>query len=518
MDRSLGRVHDYLILGAGPAGLQLGYFLGRTGRDYVILEAGDGPGTFFRTFPRHRRLLSLNDSRSRDAETDLRWDWNSLLTDRADLRFRRYSQDRFPPADDFQRYLGDFAQAHGLAVRPRTGVRRISRRGPGGPFRAETADGSTVSGRRLIVATGLSLPYLPPVPGIELAEPYTSMPVEPAAFRGQEVLILGGGQSALETARGLAGSAGLLHVACPGIGGAPWQATLSGPLRDFYGGAAESALPGELLDARVERIERRGRRLAVTLLSSPGLGRGERRERLYDRVLACTGFRFDAGIFDPDCRPALVIDDRFPEQTSAWESVNVPDLYFAGTLMQVRDYRRTTSGFLYGYRYNIRALHRILENRYQATSWPCRLLPEAPEILADEVLERLCRTSALWQQFGFLCDVAVLPQAGSLIRYYEEVPVGYVRDSDLLRHRDYFTVTLEFGREDADPFGAGEMARAAGSVLHPVLRRFRGPRLLSEHHLPESATGEWRDEQAHAAPLRRYLEREYGVPALSRAS
>jgi len=30
--------HDYIVVGAGPGGLQLGYFLERAGRDYVILE------------------------------------------------------------------------------------------------------------------------------------------------------------------------------------------------------------------------------------------------------------------------------------------------------------------------------------------------------------------------------------------------------------------------------------------------------------------------------------------------
>jgi hypothetical protein len=51
---------DYLIIGAGPAGLQLGYFLERSGRDYLILEAGSHPGTFFRKYPRHRQLISIN--------------------------------------------------------------------------------------------------------------------------------------------------------------------------------------------------------------------------------------------------------------------------------------------------------------------------------------------------------------------------------------------------------------------------------------------------------------------------
>lgn len=44
-----GRRHqyDYCVLGAGPAGLQMGYFLSRARRDYIILERSSGPGSFF---------------------------------------------------------------------------------------------------------------------------------------------------------------------------------------------------------------------------------------------------------------------------------------------------------------------------------------------------------------------------------------------------------------------------------------------------------------------------------------
>src|SRR6185369_3456681 len=51
---------EVLILGAGPAGLQLGHHLSRAGRSYLILEAGDRPGAFFQRFPRHRTLISSN--------------------------------------------------------------------------------------------------------------------------------------------------------------------------------------------------------------------------------------------------------------------------------------------------------------------------------------------------------------------------------------------------------------------------------------------------------------------------
>lgn len=39
--------HDYCILGAGPAGLQMGYFLSKAKRDHIILERNSGPGSFF---------------------------------------------------------------------------------------------------------------------------------------------------------------------------------------------------------------------------------------------------------------------------------------------------------------------------------------------------------------------------------------------------------------------------------------------------------------------------------------
>ena len=42
---------EYLIIGAGPAGLQLGYLLDRANRDYIILDANETVGSFYRQFP-----------------------------------------------------------------------------------------------------------------------------------------------------------------------------------------------------------------------------------------------------------------------------------------------------------------------------------------------------------------------------------------------------------------------------------------------------------------------------------
>ena len=90
--------HDTIIIGAGPAGLQMGYFLQQAGRDYLILEAEDQAGSFFAKQPRHRTLLSINKRFNWFSEADynLRHDWNSLLTEDKTLLFGNYSEELYP--------------------------------------------------------------------------------------------------------------------------------------------------------------------------------------------------------------------------------------------------------------------------------------------------------------------------------------------------------------------------------------------------------------------------------------
>ncbi|MYR58730.1 NAD(P)-binding domain-containing protein, partial [Streptomyces sp. SID625] len=146
--------HDYVIIGAGPAGLQLAASLERAGADYVVLERGGVPGAFFTRFPRHRTLISTNKVHTgyQDPELRLRMDWNSLLSDDPELLFTRYSRRYFPAADDMVRYLADFAERTGVRVRYGTSVERVSRDTDG--FTVTDAAGETRRARRVVVATG----------------------------------------------------------------------------------------------------------------------------------------------------------------------------------------------------------------------------------------------------------------------------------------------------------------------------------------------------------------------------
>ena len=441
-----------MVIGAGPAGLQLAYFLEQAGRDYLVLEAGPTPGTFFRTFPRHRQLISSNKPHtgSSDPEFNLRMDWNSLLSENPELRFARYSERYFPPADDMVRYLGDFASANRLRIQYNTRIVRIARNGC---FCVTDEQGRTYETKRLIVATGVSKPYIPAIPGVEAAELYTDVSVDPSDFVDQRVLIIGKGNSGFETAENLIETAAVIHVAGPNSIRLAWKSHDVGHLRainnnflDTYQLKSQNAL----LDGNIERIERRDGSYFVSVSFSRA--NEVKKEIRYDRVIVCTGFRFDASIFADDCRPELVHRDRFPAQTAEWESTNVPDLYFAGTLMQVRDFKKSTGGFIHGFRYGVRALHHLLEYKYHNVAWPHTVIPSDSCALMEAVISRVNRTSALWQQFSVMCDLIVVDNG--LARYYEELPVDYVHESDFGAAATYFTITLEYGpdHDRFDPF------------------------------------------------------------------
>lgn len=513
---------DYLILGAGPAGLQLGYYLERDGRDYLILERAERPGSFFERFPRHRTLISINKVYTGydDPETNLRWDWNSLLSDHPGHTFRDYSERYFPDAEDLLRYLADYAERHRLRVRYGAEVVEVDRGEDGRGFRAVTADGAVVRAERLVVASGVPKPYLPDVPGIELAETYFDVPVDPAGFRNQKVLVLGKGNSGFETADALIPAAAVIHVASPSSVRMAWRTHFVGHLRavnnnllDTYQLKSQNAV----LDCAVRSLERRDGKVVARVAYSHASDEIE--ELVYDRVIACTGFRVDDSIFAPSCRPSLVHDGKLPAQTSAWESVDVPDLYFGGVLMQARDYKKTTSGFIHGFRYNMRALARILGQRYHGRPWPAERLDASPDGLTAAMIARINRTSALWHQFGFLGDVFAVGDDGAA-EHYQELPVAYVHDGGAGRLGDFFVLTLEFGKCEADPFAVERHPhpeRAAESFfLHPVIRRWRGGEQVSEQHLLEDLHGEWRNQRLHVEPLLGYFERELAArPALA---
>jgi len=512
--------HDYLIIGAGPAGLQLGYYLEKANRNYAILEAGNAPGTFFKKYPKHRKLISINKRHTGydNPEINLRWDWNSLLSDSEEMLFKHYSKKYFPDADSLVDYLGDFANHFGLNIKYGVKVDKITK---DKKFMVTDQNGQVHVCKHLVIATGCSKLYVPDIPGIELAEKYTKVSVDPDDFENQRVLVIGKGNSAFETADNLIDTAATIHLCSPNPVSMAWRTKYVGHLRavnnnflDTYQLKSQNAI----LDANIKNIEYREGEYIVSVDYSHA--NGECEDLMYDRVILCTGFRFDSSIFEEGCKPDLTINDRFPAQTSEWESTNVKDLYFAGILMHMRDFKKKQSGFIHGFRYNIRTLHRILAKKYHHEPLPCQKVNLSPESLTQLIIDRVNTSSSLWQQTDYMSDLITISQDSNEARYYDELTKDYIHEGQFGQHSHYYTVSLEFGENVAniaDPFAIERVHKedafnsSRSEFIHPVIRRFHRDTLIAEHHVIEDLASEWK-EDVHIQPLLQFMTEQLAQP------
>lgn len=513
--------HQIIIVGAGPAGLQLAYFLEKQGYDYLILEKADKAGAFFERYPRHRTLISINKVYTGidDEETNMRFDWNSLTSEEFKPLFKEYTREYFPDADKLVTYLNDYAQIHNVKVKYNTEVSMIDK-DEKGQFTINTSTGETYTTEYLVMAAGLYLPYMPQINGMEHVIPYTECSVDPDDYINQRVLVLGKGNSAFETADALISTASKIHVLSPNPVKMAWKTHFVGHLRainnnflDTYQLKSQNAL----IDGEIEKITKQeDGSFKVTVAYAHA--NGEVEDLIYDKIIACTGFRFDNSVFAEGVMPELTINERFPNQKSSWESTNVDNLYFAGAITQMRDFKKHTSGFIHGFRYNCQCLFEILAGKINGKEWNNVKVEPTVEAITSHVIKSVNRTSSLWQQFGFIGDALVIDHNNKEARYYSNIPVDFAKDTYFMKEEEYFLITLEYGHEifekSPDPFKIervhrNDVANADQSAfLHPIVRQYRGGELVSTHHIIEDFENLWSEEEVHVQPLFKYFQQQ----------
>lgn len=498
--------HDYIVLGAGPAGIQLGYFFEKAGRDYIILERSGHAGSFFDVFPRHRKLISINKrfTGSDDPEFNLRHDWNSLLSEDYAPAFRDYDDKFFPHADNIVRYMNDFVAMHGIMIEPNVDISTISR--DGDTYILSGASDKSYSCRCLVIATGLSRPVTPDVPGIGLADCYSKVSLNQKDFDNKRVLIIGKGNSAFETADHIVDRAALIHLVSPESIDMAWKSHYVGHLRavnntilDTYQLKSQNAV----LDANVRSIRREGDELKVALHYTHA--EDEEEEIGYDRVIYCAGFRFDDRIFDGSAAPELTPCKKYPAISWKYASVNQRNMYFAGTITHSLDYKKATSGFVHGFRYNTRALARVLGEERHAESWPCMRAERSSKGLTDIVVKRVNQSSALWQQPAYMYDVLAVTEDCAL--FFSEMPKGLAHQFANKKYGAYFLVSLEYGDPIlGDPFRVERSFDPSRSVfLHPVIRFYVAGNERATHHLLEELEADW-TKSVHVQSLMAFFD------------
>jgi len=181
------RRHEVVVVGAGQAGLALGYVLARQGLDFAILERADTIAAAWRG----------------------RWDSLTLFTP------RRYDSlpglpfpgdpDGYPGRDEVIAYLERYAETFELPVELSSGVRRLTREN--GRFRLELDDDRMLEADQIVVATGpFQAPYVPPLAdGLspEVFQTHSTGYRSPHGVPPGTVLVVGGGNTGFQIAKEL---------------------------------------------------------------------------------------------------------------------------------------------------------------------------------------------------------------------------------------------------------------------------------------------------------------------------
>ena len=229
------RSHNYevAVVGAGQAGLAMGYFLARQGRRFVILERGGQIAPAWRE----------------------RWDSLTLFTS------RRYSAlpgldfpgdpDGYPTRDEVIAYLERYAETFDLPVALSSETTQLSRDDEE-RFRIQ-ADGRTIVADQVVVATGpFQTPYVPDVAaGLDPRVFQTHA----AGYRRADdvpqgkVLVVGGGNTGFQIAAELSATHGV--VLSVGSRQKPLPQRLLG--RDLFWWLTKSRILDKPVDSRLGR-------------------------------------------------------------------------------------------------------------------------------------------------------------------------------------------------------------------------------------------------------------------------
>jgi putative flavoprotein involved in K+ transport len=178
---------EVAVIGAGQAGLAMGYFLRRQGRRFVILERAD------RIAPAWRE----------------RWESLTLFTP------RRYSAlpglpfpgdpDGYPTRDEVIAYLERYAESFELPIELNSEVKKLER-GDDGCFRLELAD-RIITADQVVVATGpFQTPYVPKVAeklADDVFQAHATGYRRPDDVPPGTVLVVGGGNTGFQIAKEL---------------------------------------------------------------------------------------------------------------------------------------------------------------------------------------------------------------------------------------------------------------------------------------------------------------------------
>lgn len=485
--------YPLVVVGTGPGGLQVSYFLRRMGVKHALLTADRKPAGMFGQFPIFQRLISwtkphaLARPGTREYE---RYDWNSLIGDRPSLQALTVpimdGSSYFPTRREMERSLAAFTEKARLKIR--YGCRWEATEKTEDGFLLHTSDG-TYEAQALVFAVGMTKPWKPDIPGLE-GVPHYAETGRGRDYANQSVFLIGKRNSAFELADGLLPHAKQLILASPRPPSLSISSYHVATARARYLQVYEDHIlaGGSLvLDAAIQRVERRGRgyRVYTQGTSKPG-------DFVFDvdAVIAATGFTTPlqdlAGL-----GVATFSQGRLPAQTPYWESASMPGIYFAGSVTQgsigLKKYGIPgTSGAVQGMRYNAKVLARhIAETRFGVSADKARITRRD---LVGFLLEQATVEPELWSQRSYLAHAVTFDQRKGirnegivpLAHFVDEAgpdgvavavetgPDGEIRPAAYVRSKGMVKETI-LPADLRHEFRTTENRKQLGSLLKPLL-------------------------------------------------
>lgn len=445
----------------------------------------------------------------------------------------------------------------------------------------------------LLIATGLSKPRIPEsIHGIEHTIGYESMPLDLSYYKNKRVAVLGSKNSAFETANYISQVTALTHIIANKIPHLSYESHYVGDLRAinarffdqyFLKSLDAFADVDSMHDWSIVKLMDDSRSANVsndTCTDNDDGDNGDDNQKYklgieprgdilcdidwstlpnplrarYDIIIRCLGFDFDRSIFDSFINLQLKSqnDNKFPSMNDEFENSKIKNLYFIGALMHKIDYKRSSGGFIHGFRYLVKSLYRQLMYKHKKIN---HYLNQQSEINGNEILiklfERINTASSMYQMFGgYMYDgILICNNTNSTSKLNDKF--YYFKDllkSDLTFIVQYISsdinnkfkfdlkcnqlITFHFdynptfhGPEKVlytEPRTHGDYETSElSNFLHPIMQHYvlskvrNKKALISERHLLEDFFTMWDHQIIHVNYLKEWVENIVKIDQLS---
>jgi hypothetical protein len=539
--------YENIIIGAGPASLQCAYFFKKYNINYLIIERNDKCGSFFDKYPHGGNLISINkvNTGNENEDFNLRHDWNSLLNDENFL-FKDYSDKFYPDKESLVNYLNDFYKKFDLNIVFNNNVTSIVKEYD--QYIINIENNIKYVCNKLIIATGLSKPNIPNYiinvkdkikHYYDYEKNYFLNKNNLEEFKNKNVLILGGGNSSYELANIINEVSSSIFIVGKNIRNWSITSHYAGDLRTIYIPFLDTFLLkslnaidyNEILNEYNLVIEQENTnekyKISINIDDLPNIKKVDMIENgrnLYDKIILCTGWKFDTSIFNFNLD--MTLNNKYPNIKTNFESINNNNLFFIGSLMHSLDYRKSSGGFIHGFRYMIKS---FINMNYNIPFISNKIKFETIEdcnILVDIIYRRINTSSDIYQMFGYFSDIMYYNIKEKEIYYYINIPINInlqnsindILNNNNINNEDnidniYFQLTLEYGDKVTDILNIGRKVSNIGTeskstLIHPVLKIFNSNNntIIDIIHFDEDLFAEFYDSNKYLNKFFRILK------------